>query len=127
MVTPLYAGILGFIYIGLSFLVILGRWKHKVNMGDGGQDELFKRIRLHGNFIEYVPFALILIFLAEREGASEVMIHVLGMMLVVSRIIHPIGLYYKFGMSGGRTGGMVLTFFVILVASFLCLKSYFVF
>lgn len=125
MVTTVYAGLLGLIYLALSIFVIMGRWKYRVNMGDGGSENLLKRIRLHGNFIEYVPLALILMFLSEQEDASEMTIHILGMALVIGRIMHPIGLYNKFGASIGRSGGMFLTFAVIFTASLICIKSFF--
>ncbi len=127
MVTTLYAGILGIIYIALSCFVIRGRLQNKINIGDSGNDEMLKRIRLHGNFIEYVPLALILIFLAEQEGVSEKLIHALGFALVMGRIMHPLGLYNKIGVSFMRSGGMILTFLVILVAAGFCIRSYFIF
>jgi len=127
MVTTLYAGILGLLYIGLSLFVIRGRFKYRVGVGDGGDDALFKRIRLHGNFIEYVPFALILMVLAEREGAPEQWMHGLGLALVVGRLLHIYGFSRTDGTSFGRFVGTVITFFVIIVASVLCIRSYFVF
>lgn len=127
MVTPLYAGILGLFYIVLSFFVIRGRFKHKIEVGDKGSDDLFRRIRVHGNFIEYVPVALILILLAEQEGAPEKLIHALGIALVFGRVMHAVGFYHRSGISIGRSGGMVITFLVILMASLYCIQSYFIF
>ena len=127
MVTTLYAGLLGLIYLALSAYVICGRWKHKVNIGNGNHENLEKRIRAHSNFIEYVPIALILIFLAEIEGASEILIHILGLMLVVGRSIHPFGLIRVVGLSIGRTGGMILTLSAILIAALYCIQSFFIF
>ena len=54
--------------------------------------ELATRIRRHGNFIEGVPFALILLAALELNGASPGLLHGLGIALVLSRIAHPIGL-----------------------------------
>ena len=64
---------------------------------------------------------------AEVEGAAENIIHGLGILLVMGRILHPFGILFKFGPSIGRTGGMILTLIVILTASVLCIKSYFIF
>ena len=127
MVTTLYAGILGLIYIVLSAYVIKGRFKHGVSLGDGGNDEMSKRIRAHANFIEYVPLALILIILAEFEGTSEVIIHGLCLALLLSRLAHPLGLIRVVGPSVGRSGGMITTFSVILIAALFCIKSFFIF
>ena len=124
MITALYAGILGILYVGLSAFVIRGRWKNRVSLGDGDNQDMIKRIRVHANFIEYVPFALILMFLLETEGASATLIHGLGVALVTGRIIHPIGILTKFGPSWGRTGGMILTFGVILIGSLYAIGSF---
>ncbi len=125
MVTILYAGILGLIYIALSVYTIAGRFKYNQNIGDGGHESMAKRVRVHGNFIEYVPLALILMMLAEFEGASEDMLHGLGGALVFARLIHPIGLMRKKGPSLCRSGGMIITFGVIITASIICIRSYF--
>ncbi len=125
MITTLYAGLLGLIYLGLTAFVVRGRWKHKVSLGDGGNEDVFKRVRVHSNFIEYVPIALILMILLEIEQASEIVIHVLGVMLVLGRLMHAIGTYKTFGVSIGRSGGMILTILCILFASILCFIAYF--
>lgn len=124
MVTTLYAGILAFIYIALTAVVIAGRFKFRVGIGDGGNEEVFKRIRMHANFVEYVPFALILMFLAEFEGASEWLMHVLGIALVLARLAHAFGLYGSVYISKGRTAGTALTLLVILTSAILCIKSF---
>jgi len=125
MVTTLYTAILGLIYVALTFYVIKGRFKAKVSLGDGKDAILSKRIRAHGNFIEYVPLALILLFLAETEGVSETLLHILGAALVIGRISHPIGLIAKEGTSFARASGVILTLLVIFITAILCLKAYF--
>lgn len=127
MVTSLYAGILGLIYICLSAYVILGRFKYKVNLGDGANEDMFKRIRVHANFIEYVPIALILMILAEVEGISEMIIHILGISLIISRIFHALSISKILAIPMGRQIGMMMTFLVIIVSAILCIKSYFIF
>ena len=127
MVTTLYAGILGLMYIGLAFYTIAGRWKYRINLGHGNIDDMEKRIRIHGNFAEYVPMALLLMLFAEVEGEAEITIHVLGVLLILGRLLHPFGILFRFGPSLGRTGGMVLTVMVLMAASILCIKSYFIF
>jgi uncharacterized membrane protein YecN with MAPEG domain len=127
MVTTLYAGILGLLYIALSVYVIKDRFKYGVSLGDAGNDDMVKRIRAHANFIEYVPFALILIILAEFEGTSEVIIHTLCASLVAGRLMHSFGLLNKSVGSIGRRGGMLLTFVVIVASALLCINSFFIF
>jgi uncharacterized membrane protein YecN with MAPEG domain len=127
MVTTLYAGIFGLLYIAFSAYVIKGRFQYQVGLGDGGNDNMAKRIRAHANFIEYVPLALILILLAEFEGTSEIVIHMLGVTLIAGRLSHAMKLLDLVSLPKGREAGMVITFAVIIAASILCIRSFFAF
>lgn len=116
-VTPIYAAICGIILVAFSLRVIRFRQRHRVDLGDGGHPQLQRAIRVHGNFVEYVPLSLILICLLELTGAPPLMLHLLGAGLLVSRLGHAWGLMSRVGTSVGRAVGMVGTFMVILVAS----------
>ncbi len=126
MITGFYAAILGLVYIGLSACVIRGRYACKTGIGDGGNDNLARRIRVHGNFAEYVPLALLLLFFVDDGGGMPVLIHLLGVMLVTGRILHAMGLNQTSGPSAGRMAGMVLTFLVILTCALILLWNFFV-
>ena len=76
--TGLYAGLLGLLLIVLSMRVVQNRWRAKVGLGHGGDKALRKAIRIHGNFIEYVPLALLLMALIEMNGAQPPWLHGLG-------------------------------------------------
>lgn len=80
---------------------------------------------IHANFAEYIPFALILIILAEFTGVADMLIHILGGALVLGRLMHLYGILTKEGSSIGRAGGMMITFLVILTASVICILSSF--
>jgi uncharacterized membrane protein YecN with MAPEG domain len=92
IITLLYAGILGLISIVLAFGVGSKRGATGISVGLGDSDELLIANRRHGNFVEYVPLALILMGLLEMNGVSAMTIHIFGAILVVARICHPIGL-----------------------------------
>ena len=79
-ITPLFAAIFGIIYVVLAFGVIKLRFKGQVSLGDGGDEELEKAIRVHGNFAEYVPFTLLLLWFVEQMSLS------FGLVLVLSLI-----------------------------------------
>lgn len=113
--TGFYASLLGLLYIGLAINVARLRKTLKIGINDGGNKDLAKAIRVHGNFAEYVPIALILLASYELNGASAMMLHVLGAALVVGRVLHVIGLTKTIGLSIQRQVGMLSTFFVILV------------
>lgn len=117
MVTIFYAGLLGLFYVVLSGLVVKGRFGYQLSLGDGGNPDMIRRIRAHGNFAEYVPLALLLLFMADYIQSSPVLIHLLGIMLVLGRLFHAVALYKNtFRL---RTAGMVLTFLVIVISSVL--------
>lgn len=123
-ITALYAGILGLLLVALSLRVVMGRLGGQVSLGDAGQDDLLVRVRAQGNFIEYVPLALLLIGLVELGGASPGLVHGLGIALVVARVLHPFGLGSEFGLRPARIAGATTTFIVIAVASALAILDF---
>jgi len=92
IITLLYAGILGIISIVLAFGVGSQRGATGISVGLGDSEELLVANRRHGNFVEYVPLALILMGLLEFNGVSAMTIHIFGSILVIARICHPLGL-----------------------------------
>jgi len=90
--TAIYALPLGAIYLGLWMGVAKVRAEKKVSIGDNGDAALLLRIRRHGNFVEWVPMVLIMMLLAEGLGAPPVWLHISGALLVLGRLVHPIGL-----------------------------------
>jgi uncharacterized protein len=92
LITSLYAAILAVMMIGLSSHVSMQRGKANVSILDGGNPELQLRMRRHGNFVENVPMALLLMLLAELDGVGSNWIHVAGLLLIIARICHAIGL-----------------------------------
>ena len=87
-VTSLYAAIFGLLLIPITYAVGLRRMKTRTSFLDGGDEILLRRMRSHGNFVEYVPFALVLIGLAELNGAPITYVHGMGALLLLSRVVH---------------------------------------
>jgi len=114
-ITALYASLLAIVFLGLSFNIIRLRFKLKVGVGDGGERVLTKATRVHGNFSEYIPLALILLASYELSGANTVWLHVLGATLLIGRILHAIGLSKSIGTSMPRIVGTISTFVVLLI------------
>ena len=115
-VTGLYAGILGIVFFLLSLRVISNRVRARVNLLDGGDEALTRVMRVHGNFAEYVPFALLLMALAEIQGGSGLFMHVLGTVLIVCRLCHAYAITATTGQNPFRQIGFVGTFGVIIFA-----------
>ncbi|TLU64089.1 glutathione S-transferase [Thalassotalea litorea] len=114
-ITGFYAGILALLYIALSFKVIGLRRRLKIGLGDGGDKELSKAIRVHGNFVEYVPFALLLLAILEINNGSQFVMHALGGALVTCRFLHAIGIAKSSGKSWQRFVGVLGTFLAMLI------------
>jgi uncharacterized membrane protein YecN with MAPEG domain len=115
----LYAALCALILVVLSLYVIQGRGKYHIGIGDGGNPEMLLRMRIHANFIEYVPLALILIYFVQQVGDSLWIVHVLGVSLIITRLAHVAGLLGSRGTSPGRFVGIVGTLLVILIAALL--------
>ena len=86
--TLVFAAIFGVLHVFFTLRVGGYRIRSKISLGDGGDNELRNRIRAHGNFIENVPIALLLLLLNDLSGTSETMLKVLGSILLASRLVH---------------------------------------
>jgi uncharacterized membrane protein YecN with MAPEG domain len=124
-ITALWAGLLGILSLALAMNVVRGRASENVIFGDGGVTILQQRIRVHGNFVEYVPIALVLLLVLELNGTSPLVLNVLGGGLFAGRLLHAFGLSTNTGTSPGRFIGTVVTWLAILAASALALRLYF--
>jgi uncharacterized membrane protein YecN with MAPEG domain len=113
MNTGIYAGLCGVLLVLLYLRISQRRLVTKIGLGSGGDADLERRIRAHGNFIESVPMALLLLFLFEHAGADPIYIHTFGILLVVSRIAHAHGLSKTAGRSIGRFYGSIGTVLAI--------------
>jgi len=116
-VTPAYAAILAILFLVLSFRVIGARREARVSIGDGGQSGLLRRQRVHANFAEYAPFCLLLIAMAEIQGAPALLVHALGAGLLAGRMLHAYGLAQQPETFTLRVAGMVLTTITLAIAA----------
>lgn len=116
-VTAIYASLLSVLLLVLSFRVISVRRAARVEIGEGGDRVLLRRIRVHANFVEYTPIALILLMLLESMKAPGVVLHALGATLLVGRVIHAYALSQSPHIMWLRVAGMVFTLTMIAVAA----------
>ena len=116
-VTPAYAAVLGLIFVALSVRTIRMRRRHRVAVGDGGNAELRRAMRVHANFAEYVPLSLLLIFFVEHDGAETLLVHALGIALLSGRLLHAWGFSQEPENFRYRVSGMALTFGTIITAA----------
>jgi uncharacterized membrane protein YecN with MAPEG domain len=91
-ITTLFALPLIVLWAVLWMGVTAARGPLNCSIGDGGSPELLLKIRRHGNFIEWVPFTLLLMILAEAQGTQPAWLYAAGGLLLLGRIAHPFGL-----------------------------------
>ena len=123
-ITGLYAALATLLILILAARVIAYRRSHKIGMGDGDDAELRKRMRAHGNAIEYLPFGLLLLLVLELNQTLPLLLHAFGCLLLVARLAHAWGVSHHQGISPGRMLGVVLTFVVLGAMAFLLLWQF---
>ncbi|GKX54845.1 membrane protein [Leminorella grimontii] len=95
MVSALYAVLGALLLFKLSLNVVKLRTQYRVPFGDGGFYELQTAIRIHGNAVENIPIALILMVIMEMNGANIWLVHACGIMLFAGRFMHYYGLHHR--------------------------------
>src|SRR5690349_15285536 len=68
--ASLYAAANLFILLVVGYLVIRLRQKHKISLGDGGNEHLIRAVRAHANAAEYIPAGLAGLILLSLADAS---------------------------------------------------------
>ena len=115
--AALYTGVLIMLAIVLQVRVIRHRGSKKIGIGDGQDKDLARAIRVHGNYVENVPFALAGLVMLALIGAPAIVIHGVGLLMIVGRITHAIGLSQSAGTSLGRVAGMLMTFAALIITA----------
>lgn len=125
MITSFYAGLLSVFYVVLALNVVRFRRKFNVSLGDNNQEELQRAIRVHSNFAEFVPLALILLFLVETSIGSDnpTLIHMIGIVLFIARVFHAYGVNSGNKKLRYRAIGMLLTLLTMLTMAFYLILS----
>lgn len=117
-ITSFYAALLGLLFVALAGLVVRARWKYRTGLGIGTEPGMERAVRVHANFVEYVPLALVMLLLAEVGGARSGLLHACGGVLLASRLLHAYGLGGSSGRSFGRFWGTAGTWAVMVTLSF---------
>ena len=87
--TLLFASLLTLLYLYLTWQVISRRREYRTPYGFSDQHpDLERAIRAHGNFQEYTPLFLILLFLFETEVQLDWLSYLLGTLFLLGRISH---------------------------------------
>jgi uncharacterized protein len=119
-ITAFYLAILALIYAVLALRVAGLRRTNLVLFGDAENAKLRTAIRVHANFIEYVPIITLLVALLEMSGMPSTRVHLLMGGLLLTRLLHPMGMAARpgtFQFNAGRVGGILLTLAVLIAAA----------
>lgn len=111
------AAILALVLVYLSLRVVKLRKRHLVAIGDGGHVDLQRAIRAQGNFTEYVPMALLLLYGLEQMQMADWLVGILSLMLVVGRLLHAWSISQLKENFRIRFVGMALTFASLVVSA----------
>jgi len=113
-ITLIFAAAMGLLNIWLGVRVSGLRVSRKVLIGHGNVPQLESRMRAHANFNEYVPIALLLMLLIEMNVGPSRWLWGVGALLVVARVIHPLGMD-RTAPNTWRAGGAILTWLLLAV------------
>ena len=82
---------------GVSFLKFF-------SFNNYGEEALTRAIRAQGNLIEYAPIFLILIFIAEYNGAHPHMLYMTGTIFLIARLMHGVAFgFMKYSLINPQT------------------------
>ncbi|MBS3804683.1 MAG: MAPEG family protein [Oleiphilaceae bacterium] len=123
MITPMsavFASVIAVLMVFLAYRVSTFRLKYRQGLGHNEDPDFEAAVRAHGNLVEYAPLALILLVVGELNGVNIKTVYWVGLVFVVSRLLH------AWGMTQGRGGphkarlvGTLLSWLSILVMAVL--------
>jgi uncharacterized protein len=119
-ITSVYLAVLALLYTVLAVQVARLRQRDRATFGDNGSLRLRSAIRAHANFIEYVPIIALMVAMLEMSGLSAIWVHLLMSALLISRLLHPLGMYVSpntLQFQIGRVGGITITLVLLLVCA----------
>jgi uncharacterized protein len=119
-ITATYLALLALLYTVLALQVGRLRQRDRTAFGDNGSKQLRSAIRAHANFIEYVPIIALMVAMLEMSGLAAIWVHLLMAALLVSRLLHPLGMYaapntLQFRI--GRVGGITITLALLVTCA----------
>ena len=116
-ILPIYAAVFAIFFVVLSIRTIRQRRKLKIGLGDSGNNDMQRAMRVHANFAEYVPLSLLMIYLVEQSGVYAWFLHALCLGLLVGRLAHAYGVSQQRENFRFRVTGMILTFATLITSA----------
>ena len=122
MVSGLYIAVFAFLQTAMVVWIARARIGERVSLGTSDSVILERRTRVYGNFIEVVPMACLLMVVSELGGAPLWGIHLMGVLMIVSRFLHACGILSKKGYGRSRMVGMMLSGAVFVIGAVFCIS-----
>lgn len=121
-IIGVYIGINLLINLFLAYRVSANRVRSNVMTGTGDDTGLYNANRAHVTNVEYTPIILIGLVALHLLSGSIYVIHAVGLLLTVGRILHAIGLTTAAANSTPpRLIGTVMTWLAQIIAGVACL------
>lgn len=117
MIASLYIALCALLFVALSVRTLNTRRRLRIAVGDGGNPEMLRAMRVHANCAEYVPLGLILLLAVQMQAAPGWLLHLIGATLLAGRLLHAWGVRQVRENFRFRVAGMALTFTSYLIAS----------
>ncbi len=121
-VSALTAGILIVLQMLLLLTVVLARRSNQQSLGDGGNANMLRSIRRHGNLAENAAIFVVCAALLEMLGESRLTMEILCGAFVLARLSHAIGLSFGRTVNIFRFVGTTVTVAVSIWAGVLLIQ-----
>jgi len=116
-ITALYLAIFAIFGGVLAFFPGSIRGSSGISIGDGGRADLLLAMRRHGNFVEFVPYFMLMFAALELNGSSPGLLHGLALAMILARILHATGIKADTTAGVGRAAGAGGTLLLTLIAA----------
>ena len=92
IVSAIAAGVLIVIQMALLLTVVVARRRGKQSLGDGGDANVLRAMRRHGNFAENAAIFVVALALFEMIGGERLTAEIYAGIFIVGRLAHAVGL-----------------------------------
>ena len=113
--AALWSGLMILLLVVLGARVAMARRGNKVLLGDGGNAQVLLATRVFGNASEYIPAGIGALAVLALLGMPAWVLHGLGGVLIMGRLIHAVSLSDK-RPTAGRVIGIALTWTALILA-----------
>ncbi len=117
-ITTIFLALFALLFVFLSFRVSSQRGRAGVTLGDGGDQELQRAIRAHGNFAEYAPLLLFVMWMIEYNTGAEWLVWLFGLVILGGRLAHAYGMLTPSFPVMPRFAGMIATYAPLVLGAF---------